>query len=142
MKFKLIIKAWLITACITAAVNLTWFYCNTAIIGNPWSDVIGLVPILVMSFASILVGSMVYWLISFFLAKADLSFAIGAIIVTAISVAGHPKLSNGAIVPPEFRVIDIPMHFVAGLLCAFCVPAICRGRYLKLLQRTQKAYLL
>jgi hypothetical protein len=128
IKFKTILKSWLITAGITAAINLIWFYGNIAKTGNPWSDVIGLLPILVMSFATILIGSLVYWALSFFLAKAHIYFAVGAVIVATLSVMGHPKLSNGTAVPPEFRFIDMPMHFVAGFLCAFLLPAICRGK--------------
>ena len=130
VKFKTLVKAWLITASTVAAINLLWFYANTAKSGNPWSDVIGLVPIIVMSFASNLIGALVYWLMSFFLSKAHIYFAIGAVILATLSIMGHPKLSDGSIVPPEFRFIDIPMHFVAGLLCAFLLPALAQGNSL------------
>jgi hypothetical protein len=138
IKFKTILKGWLITASVTAAVNLLWFYGNIAKTGNPWSDVIGLLPILVMSFATILIGALVYWGLSIFLTKAHIYFAVGAIIVATLSVMGHPKLSNGATVPPEFRFIDIPMHFVAGLLCAFLLPAVCRGKLFNSKSPTQQ----
>lgn len=128
VKFITVIKAWLIAAGIGATINLIWFFINTAKNGNPWADVIGVVPILVMSFSTILVGSLVYWGLNLKLKKADLIFKIGAIVVMILSVMGHPKLSNGTLVPPEFRIVDMPMHFVVGLLCAFLVPAICRGK--------------
>lgn len=130
LKFLTVIKAWLISASIAAGINLIWFFINTAKSGNPWSDVIGVVPILFMSFTTILVGSLVYWLMSFKLQKARIIFVIGAIVLATLSVLGHPKLSNGAIVPPEFRIIDIPMHFIAGLCAALLIPEICKRKTL------------
>ncbi|SIO49988.1 hypothetical protein [Chitinophaga niabensis] len=119
---KTILKAWLITASIAAIINLVWFYINTAKNGNPWAEIIGVMPILVMSFSTILAGSLVYWL----LRKREWLFKTGAVIVTILSVMGHPTLKDGSAVPPAFRVMDIPMHFVAGLLCAFLVPFIAK----------------
>jgi hypothetical protein len=124
IKFKMIIKAWLITASIAAIINLVWFYINTAKNGNPWSDVIGIIPILVMSFATIFIGSVIYWLMTFKIKKAEFIFAAFALIIATLSVMGHPNLKDGTPVPPEFRTMDIPMHFVAGILCAFLIPII------------------
>lgn len=130
-KFKEIRRAWFIAACIAASLNLIWFYCNTAKSGNRWPDRIGPVPVLFMSFATIFVGALVYWLLSYYSAKAWIYFAIGSLIVAMLSVMGHPQLSDGSVVPPAFRFMDIPMHFIAGLACAFLVPAICRGKIFK-----------
>jgi ABC-type tungstate transport system substrate-binding protein len=123
---KSILKAWLITASIAAAINLVWFFINTTKNGNPWSEIIGVIPILITSFVTILVGSLVYWLLSSKLKRGELIFQIGAVVITVLSVMGSPKLHDGSIVPAEFRMMDIPMHFVAGLLCAFLVPVLAK----------------
>ncbi len=128
IQFKTILRTWVKVAGIVAAINLTWFFVSTSKTGNLWPDVIGVVPIIFMSFVTILIASFVYWPLSFKVKRADLIFAIGAIIIAILSVTGNPKLSNGAIVPPEFRVMDVPMHFVAGLCAAFLIPLFCKNK--------------
>jgi hypothetical protein len=130
IKFKKVFKAWFITALIAATINVIWFYINT-IAGNPWSEILFINTVIITSFGTVFIGSLVYWSLTFKFKKADLIFAVGAIALTVLSVMGHPTLKDGTPVPGEFRVMDIPMHFVAGLLCAFLVPAIARDRLFK-----------
>ncbi len=127
IKFIKIMKAWLITALIASAINVIWFYIATRN-GNPWSEILFLNPVIITTFGTIFIGSLIYWLLTFLFKRAGFIFAIGAVTVTVLSVMGHPTLPDGTPVPIEFRIMDIPMHFVAGLFCAFLVPAIARDK--------------
>ena len=123
------VKAGLIAALSAAVLNNLYNLIYTVITGIDVSAVVNIASVTTASFIPILVGTLVYFVLTKVTARADMIFIGGAAALTILSLMGplSPTLPDGSATPPGFAALTIPMHFVAGLACILVLPRISRG---------------
>ena len=127
--FPKFVKAGFIAALSAAALSNIYNLIYTAITGIDVSAVVNIASITMASFATILAGTLVYFVLTRVTAKADMIFIIGAAALTILSLMAplSPTLPDGSATPSGFAALTIPMHFIAGLACILVLPRMSKG---------------
>jgi uncharacterized membrane protein len=109
---------------IAAVINNIYYFAYTGLTGNSVA-VINPISVTMASILPIVVGSLGYYIAArLFGARATLIFMVGSLVLAVLSLGGVflGQLPDGSAPPAWFPVLTLPMHLIAGLVCAFGVP--------------------
>lgn len=125
IKFPATMSAALMASVIATLVNLTYgaVYQNIQEVEVP--NVFSEASIIGVTFFSMLMAGVIYYLAKTYVPNPGRVYAIFIIAVTLISLAGplNPQLPDGTPRPEGFTWLTIPMHFVAGGMALWFIPA-------------------
>jgi hypothetical protein len=119
-------KAGLIAGCITAVLNLVWYYIATAMGSVPPPAFIA--PIIFSSIIPVLVGAALYYVLVRFTTKGKMIWIILATVFALVSLfpTFATSLPDGSPVPTGFTLLTLPMHLITGLVAIFIIPRFSR----------------
>ncbi len=121
---KQVLKGALISGAIALVLNQIWNIIALNFLGavsppGPWT--------VMVSFSSVfplLLAGIVYFALEKYTVSGTKIFVGIAIVLTILSCYPNfqPLLPDGTAAPQNFALLTVPMHFVAGLAAAICIP--------------------
>ncbi len=114
----------LVAGIVAAIVSNIYSYAYSAVTGFSIPQVISFVSITGASLVPLVIGSLVYFGLSRFTARATAMYSGAAIVLALVSCLAPlgPTLPDGTPTPAGFAGLTIPMHIVAGICAAFITP--------------------
>jgi hypothetical protein len=118
----------LVAGVAAAIINNMYSFAYSAVTGFSIPQVITFVSITGASIVPLVIGSLVYFGLSRFTAKATAIYSCAAIVLALASCLAPlgATLPDGTPTPAGFAGLTIPMHIGAGICAAFVTPRFVR----------------
>ncbi|MES2620641.1 MAG: DUF6069 family protein [Bacteroidota bacterium] len=121
---KQALKGATIAAVVAIILNELWDLAGVIFLGfeNPTSDF--QVRIILSTLIPILIAGGLYFLFEKYTSMGTLIFQVVTLTLALISLYSSfiTTWPDGTVVSPDFPVLSIPMHLIAGLSAAFLIP--------------------
>jgi len=114
----------LVAGVVAAILSSIYSFAYSAVTGFSIPQVISFVSITGASVVPLVIGSLVYFGLARFTAKATAIYSGAAIVLALVSCLAplEQTLPDGTPTPSRFAGLTIPMHIVAGVCAAFVTP--------------------